>query len=109
MKFYISMVLIMETIKKDKNTVLIKLDGDFDSITSLDIEPKFMDAITDAKNVTVDLTDLDYITSAGLRVLLCAQKQLRNNGGNMIVTNPNSEVMAVFKVTGFTRLLNIAG
>ena len=58
------------------------------------------------KNLVIDLKELDYVSSAGLRVLLSTRKTM-DGQGEMFVRNANEAVMEVFKVTGFTNLLNI--
>ena len=59
------------------------------------------------KSLIFDLKDLEYISSAGLRVLLKAQKAMNANGGAMKILSPSELVMEVFDVTGFADILNI--
>ena len=59
------------------------------------------------KELTIDLEQLDYISSAGLRVLLFAQKTVNSFDGKMMVKNVKPEIMEVFEITGFTDILTI--
>ncbi|MBQ1342439.1 MAG: STAS domain-containing protein [Erysipelotrichaceae bacterium] len=84
----------------------IKLSGRLDSYTSPELEESLFQDLDSLTDLTFDLTDLAYISSAGLRVLLLAQKAM-NKQGTMRVLNPNSDVMDVFEVTGFTDILTV--
>ena len=65
-------------------------------------------SIDEVTELIFDLTGLEYVSSAGLRVLLSAQKVM-NKQGNMIIRGANEEIMEIFDVTGFTDILNIEG
>ena len=82
------------------------LSGRLDTTTAPELEREVKvcsDGITD---LTIDMKDLDYISSAGLRVLLSAQK-LMNKQGKMTIRNVNETVMEIFEVTGFSDILTI--
>ena len=55
----------------------------------------------------MDLSELDYVSSAGLRVLLSAHKSMKKQGGSMVVRGVNEEVQEVFTITGFSEILTI--
>lgn len=57
--------------------------------------------------LTMDLSELDYVSSAGLRVLLSAHKSMKKQGGSMVVRGVNEEVQEVFTITGFSEILTI--
>ena len=95
------------TISKEKNgsSLTIGIAGRLDTMTApqLEAEIKALDGVTE---LVFDFSQLEYISSAGLRVLLSAQKQMSNHG-NMTVKNVNDVVMEIFEVTGFSDILNI--
>ncbi len=90
--------------KKDKE-LLIKLEGKLDTNTSADLDAK-MSELDGMEKVVIDMEKLDYISSAGLRVLLSMQK-IMNKQGKMTLKNVCENVMDIFEVTGFSEILNI--
>ena len=97
----------MDCKKSDDGTKLtVTLSGEVDASNVGDIEEKLLEEIEGVTELTFDLRDLEYISSAGLRVLLQMQKTMKTQG-NMMIANTNDEVMDIFKVTGFVRLLNL--
>lgn len=82
------------------------LEGRLDTITSPNLECKINDATPDATKLILDFAKLDYISSAGLRVLLGAA-QAMDGKGDMVVRNLNPSVREVFDLTGFSNLFNI--
>ena len=93
-------------VKKDGAEYTFLLEGRLDTITSPDLESKINEATPDAKKLILDLKNLDYISSAGLRVLLGAA-QAMDGKGDMIVRNLNQSVREVFDLTGFSNLFHI--
>ena len=98
----------MTITKNTENGVLtLALEGRLDTNTAPELEKEIGAELTDdVKTLILDLKDLEYISSAGLRVLLAAQKKM-NIRGNMLVKNANDMIMDVFQVTGFTEILTI--
>ena len=86
--------------------LVVALEGRLDTTTSPDLENMLMEAIPEAETLVFDLEDLDYISSAGLRVLLWAQKKMTLRG-RMKVKNVKEDIMDVFSITGFTETLDI--
>ncbi|MDD3338823.1 MAG: STAS domain-containing protein [Lachnospiraceae bacterium] len=84
----------------------IALEGRLDTNSSPQLEGTLKQNIGGMDSLIFDLKDLVYISSAGLRVLLNAQKVM-NKQGNMIIKNSNEEIMDIFDVTGFVDILNI--
>ena len=82
------------------------LEGRLDTTTAPDLERELKSDIDAITALTLDLSKLDYISSAGLRVLLSAHKAMNGKGG-MKVTNVNDMVREVFDVTGFADILDI--
>lgn len=97
----------MKINKKLEGTNLeFALEGRLDTTTAPSLEEEVKGNIEGIKELVFDLKDLVYVSSAGLRVLLSAQKTM-NKQGNMIIRNANEEVMEIFEVTGFVDILNI--
>lgn len=96
------------TINKELNgqELKIALEGRLDTTTSPELEQELKGSLDGVTSLTVDLASLDYISSAGLRVLLSAQKTM-NKQGSMVVKNVSEEIMEVFEVTGFSDILTI--
>ena len=93
-------------VKKDGAQYTFLLDGRLDTITSPDLESKINEATPDADKLIFDFTKLEYISSAGLRVLLGATQAMEDKG-EMVVRNLTPSVKEVFELTGFSRLFNI--
>ena len=97
----------MKIDKKQNGTALeIALEGRLDTTTAPELEQELKNSLDGATELTMDFSKLDYISSAGLRVLLSAHKTMRAKGG-MKVTNVNEIVKEVFDVTGFADILTI--
>lgn len=84
----------------------IKVSGRLDTTTAPDLEKEIKDTVTGCEELVLDFSDLEYISSAGLRVLLATQKKM-NEDGSLKVTGVNETVMEVFEVTGFSDILTI--
>ena len=96
------------TIKKTQNadTINIAVEGRLDTTTAPELEAEFKASLDGANALVLDFEKLDYISSAGLRVLLSAQKVMGKKGG-MKVIHVNETVMEIFEVTGFSDILDI--
>ena len=84
----------------------LSLQGRLDTMTSPELEQEIKAVLPGLNELVLDFAGLDYISSAGLRVLLSAQKQM-NKQGSMKVTNVCGPIMEIFDVTGFTDILTI--
>ena len=93
-------------IKKNAEATIIEIVGRLDTITAPELEKTINEDIGDAKNIILDVKGMEYISSAGLRVLLGAQKKMQKIG-SMRVINVCEEVMEVFEMTGFADILTI--
>ena len=82
------------------------LEGRLDTMTAPDLEKDLKESLDGVSDLTMDFEKLEYISSAGLRVLLSAQK-IMNKQGSMVVTGVNSTIMEIFEVTGFSDILTI--
>ena len=92
--------------KQDGKNLTVALTGRLDTVTDPELESELASALDDVENLVIDMKDLEYISSAGLRVLLTAQKTM-NQKGSMKLTNVNETVMEIFDVTGFVDILTI--
>ena len=93
-------------IKKNAETAIIEIAGRLDTTSAPALEKAIYEDIGDAKNLVLDLKGVQYISSAGLRVLLGAQKKMQKIG-SMKVTNVCEAVMEVLEMTGFADILVI--
>ena len=96
------------TIEIMKNTgeTIIEIVGRLDTITAPALDKTINEDLGDTKNLVLDVKGMEYISSAGLRVLLSAQKKMQK-AGSMKVTGVCEEVMEVFEMTGFADILVI--
>ena len=93
--------------KKFENGALFAaLEGELDTLTSPDFEAELEPLLAEATSLTLDFEKLEYISSAGLRVLLSAQKTM-DGQGTMKVTHVADIILEIFDVTGFTDILTI--
>ena len=96
------------TIEKTTNegNAELKVSGRLDTTTAPQLETELTPCLEDATELTLDFAKLEYISSAGLRVLLSAQK-IMNKQGKMALKNVNKTIMEVFEVTGFVDILTL--
>lgn len=91
---------------KEDGKVTVTLEGRLDTVTAPDLEKELKGSLDDVTELVMDFEKLDYISSAGLRVLLSTQKVMTRQGG-MKVINVNDSIMEIFEVTGFSDILTI--
>ena len=96
------------TIEKKINgeAVTLIVSGRLDTQTAPELENELDAVLSDIKELTFDMTNLEYVSSAGLRVILKAQKAM-NAQGSMKLTGVNDSIMEVFDITGFLDILTI--
>ena len=92
--------------KAENGALTVALEGRLDTMTAPELEAELNNSLSGADSLTLDFSKLDYISSAGLRVLLSAHKAMIAKGG-MTITNVNEVVQEVFEVTGFADILTI--
>ena len=92
--------------KQEGTNPVIALEGRLDTTTSPELEAQLKKTLECAETLTLDFSNLDHISSAGLRVLLSAHKAMSSKGG-LKITNVNEIVREVFDVTGFSDVLTI--
>ena len=93
-------------IKKENGITVVKIDGRLDTTTAPELENAINNEGESLKNLVLDLEGVAYISSAGLRVLLSAQKKM-NLQGHMELINVSEDVMDIFEMTGFADILEI--
>ncbi|MBO5758293.1 MAG: STAS domain-containing protein [Clostridia bacterium] len=94
-------------IKRNAEETIIELEGRLDTTTAPALDKTINNDISDTKNLVLDMKKLEYISSAGLRVLLAAQKKMLKIG-SMKLINVCEDVMEVLEMTGFADILTIA-
>ena len=96
------------TIDKNLNAgeLTVRLSGRLDTTTAPQLEAEFKQNIAGVKKLVLDFTALDYLSSAGLRVILQTQKAM-NKQGEMIIRNVNETITEIFEITGFIDILTI--
>lgn len=93
--------------KLDNGCLTLKVEGRLDTNTSPELEEQLkLDGVT---AIRFDFSGLEYISSAGLRVLMTAHKAMSACGGKMSVVNPNAIVKGVFDITGMSSVFNVVG
>lgn len=98
----------MEIIKTVNGTELtLQVIGRLDTSTSPALESELCGSIEGVTDLILDFEGLEYVSSAGLRVILTAQKTMNRNQGKMIVKNVNQDIKEVFEITGFCDILTI--
>lgn len=91
-----------------ESVTVVRLEGNLDTSTAELVEDTFNEVIDGgAQKVLVNLGDVNFVSSAGLRVLLAAAKRLGGPGGNLRISNLNDAVNQVFQISGFTAILGV--
>lgn len=93
-------------IERITEETIIRLSGRLDTTTAPSLEKAINEDVADEKNLVFDVKFLEYVSSAGLRVILSTQKKMQNIG-SMKFINVSEAVMEVFQITGFTDILTI--
>ena len=83
------------------------LEGRLDTTTAPQLQDALIPAFDEVKEITLDFSNLVYVSSAGLRVLLMGQKEAKKKDGSMTLVHVSEEIMEVLEMTGFSDMLNI--
>lgn len=97
----------MEIVVKHENDLIIELSGRLDTITAPELEKKFNEEEIEQEKVILEFSNVEYISSAGLRALLAIKRNLDSKKKVLEIHNINAVVKEVFSVTGFNNILNI--
>lgn len=92
---------------KQDSFLTVTISGNIDTVTAPELDSKLQENISDVKDLVLDFAAVDYISSAGLRVILMANQQMEDVDGNLTIKNVNEDVRDVFEMTGFDSLLNL--
>ena len=95
------------TKEMNDNILKVRLVGRLDTNTAPALDNDLKDDLEVAERLELDLRELDYISSAGLRTILVFHKKMNAKKGTLVVQHPKDEVMEVFDMTGFSSFLNI--
>ncbi len=88
------------------SALTVSLEGRLDTVTAPELDEELKTSLDGVTDLTLDLEQLEYMSSAGLRVLLATQKKM-NKQGVMKVTHVNETIMEIFEITGFSDILTI--
>ena len=98
----------MEIIKNyNEKELTLAIEGRIDTITSQELDKEINAELGNFDSLTMDLTDLEYISSAGLRVLIATQKKLKSDDIPFVIKNVNDTVGEIFRMSGFDKILKI--
>lgn len=98
----------MKIVKKTNgNEVTLTLEGRLDTSTAPELESALSDIPSSVKKLILDFAKLEYVSSAGLRVILTAQKSMNARAGKLVVVKANDVVRDVFDVTGFSSFITL--
>lgn len=92
--------------KKDDSKAVVSLVGRLDTVTAPELEKELDQLYPEISELVLDMDQSDYVSSAGLRVILKAQK-IMNQKGSMVLTNVQDSIMEIFEITGFIDFLTI--
>ena len=92
--------------KLEENVCTLEIGGRLDTVTAPELESVLKEIPAEVTKLVLDFKELEYISSAGLRVLLSAQKAM-NKQGKMVIRNVCPDIMEVFEITGFSDILTI--
>ncbi|MCL2088497.1 MAG: STAS domain-containing protein [Oscillospiraceae bacterium] len=99
-------MISINKVKEDGRVVLF-LSGRLDTASAADLQSVLLDELDSEKNVVLDFMNVEYISSAGLRVLLLGEKKAIKTGAKQTLTNVSEDIMEVLRITGFSNILTI--
>ena len=97
----------MDVINVENGITKVVLTGSFNIQGSWDVEPKFDALVKTTDKVIVDLTDVNFLSSVGMRTLVLTSKSLREKGGKLVLASPQAEVEKTLKTTGLDIIISI--
>ena len=92
---------------KQDSTLTVAISGNIDTVTAPELNSKLQENISGIKDLVLDFAAVDYISSAGLRVVMIANQNMEECDGELTIRNVNDDVMEVFEMTGFADILVI--
>lgn len=100
-------MLKLKLVKNGAEATLM-MEGRIDANNSPAVKDKLLELVKSYDSIIMDLAELRYISSAGLRAFKSLHLEMRNKGGTLLIRNTRPDVMAIFNVTGFNRILDFA-
>ena len=94
-------------IKTKNNILIITLKGSIDSKTAPEVQQKVLESSVNSKNVIIDLTSVDFVSSACLRVLLMLYRQIKVKNGKVVLVGVSEEITDIMSMTGFINFFEI--
>ncbi len=91
----------------NEKELILSIEGRIDTITSADLDKEINDELGNFNSLIMDFTNLEYISSAGLRVLIATQKKLKADNIPFVIKNVNDTVGEIFRMSGFNKILKI--
>ena len=91
----------------NEKELILAVEGRIDTITSQELDKEINEELGNFESLTMDFTDLEYISSAGLRVLIATQKKLKADNIPLTIKNVNDTVNEIFRMSGFYKILKI--
>jgi anti-anti-sigma factor len=98
----------MDVISAENGITKLVLTGSMNIQGALDVEPRFNEIVKTTDKIIVDLKDVSFLTSLGMRVLVMSARALRERGGKLVLANPQTEVERVMKIAGIDTVIDIA-
>ncbi|MBO4405407.1 MAG: STAS domain-containing protein [Alphaproteobacteria bacterium] len=95
------------TIKKDSDITIVYPSGRVDTLTAKNFEEGIMKIISDNKKIIISFSEISYISSAGLRVILVAGKKIASMKGQLALADMSEKIYEIFKMSGFDKILKI--
>ena len=97
------------TQERNDNNIIVHINGRLDTTSSLQFEEQIKNVFEEADhNIELDCKEMSYISSSGLRLFLTLLKQVKSQGGALKLTHLRSEIMEIFRMTGFSKLFVFA-
>lgn len=95
------------TLKKENGTLYVSISGRLDTVTSQELKEKLENEGYENVDIDLDFKDVEYISSAGLRLLLALQRQVMETDNKLVIRNVNKVVTEIFSVAGFNKSFTI--
>src|SRR5574344_1487838 len=98
----------MEIVKKEEGTTtVLKIAGRLDTVTAPDLATEIAQINQNCKEIVLDCENLEYVSSAGLRVILSTHEKMEAEGGKLVIKHANDMIQSIFALTGFIEILHI--
>jgi anti-sigma B factor antagonist len=94
-------------VKTLNDILIICVEGNIDSKTSPELQQKIVEATLDANKIIIDMSKVEFVSSAGLRVLLMVYRQIKTNNGTVVLVGVSEEIKEVMSMTGFINFFKL--